>query len=319
MAGISSKALTNTAENKVRFQGQEFANKEFTDGSGLDMYEFKWRMHDPQIGRFWQVDPLSEKYVYNSTYAFSENKVTSHVELEGLEAVPTVGARGVDGKYPVQGDIDNNGVVNDQERGSWLAAIGSWLNVAFHGGLMVMAPEIGIPAAVSDLSGVPVSPSPQAMSSSALSQSGSIVANATDDAAQLRQRANEIQGTLKPATQRRTTTAVASATTTEGASTTLVAFSEVSLRPAQRAALKPGEVAVSGKGHAEVTILNYAQQNGITVTAVAASRPICSSCATAIQNSGAIPASPLKVLFNTSANAASTYIRPKPTTPSAQR
>jgi RHS repeat-associated protein len=86
MAGISSKALTNTAENEIKFQGQEFASKEFSDGSGLDMYEFKWRMHDPQIGRFWQVDPLSEKYVYNSTYAFSENKVTSHVELEGLEA-----------------------------------------------------------------------------------------------------------------------------------------------------------------------------------------------------------------------------------------
>jgi hypothetical protein len=51
------------------------------------MYEFKWRMADPQTGRFWQIDPLAEDYVYNSTYAFSENKVTTHVELEGLEAV----------------------------------------------------------------------------------------------------------------------------------------------------------------------------------------------------------------------------------------
>jgi len=86
MAGISSKALNGAVENKIKFQDQEFASKEFSDGSGLDMYEFKWRMHDPQIGRFWQVDPLSEKYVYNSTYAFSENKVIVHRELEGLEA-----------------------------------------------------------------------------------------------------------------------------------------------------------------------------------------------------------------------------------------
>jgi RHS repeat-associated protein len=88
MAGISSRALNfGSPENKIKFQKQEFATKEFSDGSGIDMYEFKWRMHDPQIGRFWQVDPLSDKYFYNSTYAFSENKVIAHIELEGLESV----------------------------------------------------------------------------------------------------------------------------------------------------------------------------------------------------------------------------------------
>jgi 5-methylcytosine-specific restriction endonuclease McrA len=53
----------------------------------LDWIQFKWRNHDPQIGRFIEIDPLANDYVYNSTYAFSENKVTGHVELEGLEAV----------------------------------------------------------------------------------------------------------------------------------------------------------------------------------------------------------------------------------------
>lgn len=56
-------------------------------GSGLEMYEFKWRMHGPQIGRFSQVDPLSDDYRYNSTYAFSENRVIDGRELEGLEYV----------------------------------------------------------------------------------------------------------------------------------------------------------------------------------------------------------------------------------------
>jgi hypothetical protein len=44
-------------------------------------------MHDPALGRFMVVDPLAEDYYYNSPYAFSENKVTSHYELEGLEAL----------------------------------------------------------------------------------------------------------------------------------------------------------------------------------------------------------------------------------------
>jgi len=33
------------------------------------------------------MDPLAEQYAHNSPYAFSENKVTSHFELEGLEAI----------------------------------------------------------------------------------------------------------------------------------------------------------------------------------------------------------------------------------------
>ena len=87
MTGISSKALNfGNPDNKIKFQKQELQNNEFSNGSGLEMYQFKYRMYDLQIGRFWQIDPLADKYDYNSPYAFSENKVTTHVELEGLEA-----------------------------------------------------------------------------------------------------------------------------------------------------------------------------------------------------------------------------------------
>ena len=42
-------------------------------------------MHDPRIGRFFAVDPLSGMYPYNSPYAFSENRVIDAIELEGME------------------------------------------------------------------------------------------------------------------------------------------------------------------------------------------------------------------------------------------
>jgi hypothetical protein len=42
-------------------------------------------MHDPRIGRFFAVDPLTKKYPHNSPYAFSENRVVDGIELEGLE------------------------------------------------------------------------------------------------------------------------------------------------------------------------------------------------------------------------------------------
>ena len=41
----------------------------------------------PDVGRFFTVDPLSEKYAYQSHYNFSENRVVDARELEGLEAV----------------------------------------------------------------------------------------------------------------------------------------------------------------------------------------------------------------------------------------
>jgi RHS repeat-associated protein len=82
MAGISNKAAGTMLNKEKTFQGQRF-----DDDFDLNCVQFKWRNHDPQIGRFIEIDPLSEEYNYNSTYAFSENKVTNHIELEGLESI----------------------------------------------------------------------------------------------------------------------------------------------------------------------------------------------------------------------------------------
>jgi RHS repeat-associated protein len=76
---FNSYTRPSAKKNDWKFQGQEH-----DDITGWD--QFKWRNHQPDIGRFFNVDPLAEDYYYNSPYAFSENKVTSHVELEGLEA-----------------------------------------------------------------------------------------------------------------------------------------------------------------------------------------------------------------------------------------
>lgn len=42
-------------------------------------------MHDPRVGRFFAVDPLSAKYPYYSPYQFSSNSPILSIELEGLE------------------------------------------------------------------------------------------------------------------------------------------------------------------------------------------------------------------------------------------
>lgn len=80
---FNSYQRENSLKNKmVKFQGQEHI-----EDLDLGWDSFKWRNHMPDIGRFFNVDPLAEKYLYNSPYAFSENRVINTVELEGLEAV----------------------------------------------------------------------------------------------------------------------------------------------------------------------------------------------------------------------------------------
>jgi RHS repeat-associated protein len=66
------------------FQGQERMDE--VKGAG-NSWDYKYRMHDPRLGRFFAVDPLFKDYAYNSTYAFSENRVIDGVELEGLEYI----------------------------------------------------------------------------------------------------------------------------------------------------------------------------------------------------------------------------------------
>lgn len=79
---FNSYQRENSVDQKFKFQGQEHI-----DDLNLGWDSFKWRNHQPEIGRFFNIDPLADKYVYNSPYAFSENQVVAHRELEGLEKV----------------------------------------------------------------------------------------------------------------------------------------------------------------------------------------------------------------------------------------
>tara|TARA_B110000967_G_C18870439_1_gene555101 strand:- start:736 stop:1632 length:897 start_codon:yes stop_codon:yes gene_type:complete len=64
------------------FQGQEGDDE--VSGQG-NSYVFKYRIHDPRLGRFLSVDPLGSSYPWNSPYAFAENRVIDGVDLEGAE------------------------------------------------------------------------------------------------------------------------------------------------------------------------------------------------------------------------------------------
>ncbi|HLW29295.1 MAG TPA: RHS repeat-associated core domain-containing protein, partial [Brumimicrobium sp.] len=70
------------ATERYKFNGMEWQPE-----LGLDLYDFGARNYDAAIGRWLNIDPLSEKYAYQSHYNFSENQVVAFRELEGLEKV----------------------------------------------------------------------------------------------------------------------------------------------------------------------------------------------------------------------------------------
>ncbi len=99
-----------------------------------------------------------------------------------------------------------------------------------------------------------------------------------------------------PAAQRgRITMAVGLAVDANGVQRVLIGTSEPMgyLRPG--VSLNPGEILVSGSGHAEADIVNFARQNGLNLLQVGATRPICPACASLIKEAGPKPVTPLKV------------------------
>lgn len=71
------------------FGGKEKDDELKGEGNSLN---YKYRMHDPRVGRFFATDPLEREYSHYSPYQFSGNKVIANKELEGAEEFSSIEA-----------------------------------------------------------------------------------------------------------------------------------------------------------------------------------------------------------------------------------
>ena len=50
---------------------------------GGNSIDFGARVYDSRLGRFFSVDPWTQKYPWNTAYSYADNKVIDHIDIDG--------------------------------------------------------------------------------------------------------------------------------------------------------------------------------------------------------------------------------------------
>jgi RHS repeat-associated protein len=71
----------------VAFSGNQYKynSKELDDENGLDWYSYGARYYDPQVARWFVIDPLLDKYPGFSPYIYASNNPVIYIDPDGKD------------------------------------------------------------------------------------------------------------------------------------------------------------------------------------------------------------------------------------------
>ena len=84
IAAISSVKLGDGGEGGLK-NSHLYNDKELIDDADLNWYDYGFRNYDPQIGRFTQLDPLTDDYPELTPYQYASNDPITNIDIDGLE------------------------------------------------------------------------------------------------------------------------------------------------------------------------------------------------------------------------------------------
>jgi len=104
MAGISTVAPLRIA-NAYRYNGKELNHEEFSDNTGLELYDYGFREYAPQIARFPQLDPLTDEFHELTPFQYASDEPVANIDLDGLEGVGSVGGLAADASKGIDASV----------------------------------------------------------------------------------------------------------------------------------------------------------------------------------------------------------------------